>query len=155
MSGGGLYNAVFGVDPMARLVLTVLGIQPNGVPRLRDAWIEIGGGSIQLIVFTRAGGSNRSRLDVGIQYMRSIPGYRSDHDMAFDSTYAEFVYGVPSNYLNVICEEVRKGHGRHDTMEDRWQKFITDAKSAKPSDKTQAVLDEVAKSLAPMFEHLK
>lgn len=50
-----LYNALFGVNDTAPILLAVLGLKPDAVGRFRDAYIE----GEHIVIHTRNGGGNR------------------------------------------------------------------------------------------------
>lgn len=51
----GLYNLVFGVNPMADIILATLGLTREDVGRFRDAFVADG----KIAIYTRNGGANR------------------------------------------------------------------------------------------------
>jgi hypothetical protein len=103
-----LYNAVFGVNSMAGLLLQILGIHARDIPRFRDCYLDTTAREKPLIViYTRTGGGNRAYFDkpgpsIADEYpgpynedLRKLPGFIHDEDDEFDSTYALFYFNVP------------------------------------------------------------
>lgn len=54
-----------------------------------------GGQKDVICILTRTGGANRDEYGPSIAEMRAMPGYLTDYDDPFNSTYASFVYAVP------------------------------------------------------------
>lgn len=52
-----------------------------------------------ITVYMRIGGWNRDDYTKEISYMRASPFYLKDYDDEFDSTYAMFVFAIPSQFL--------------------------------------------------------
>lgn len=138
-----LYNALFGVNPSAGLVLQALGITADAVPRFRDAWIT---DDHKLAIHTRTGGGNRDMYEHEDSARRHYPeyftdgdppkgpwnadlrqlaGFRYDEDDDFDSTYATF-YFDPSPEWKAIIETMQAGAGSPDSAAERWQKLFSD-----------------------------
>ena len=76
---------------MAPLILNILKVTPADVPRFRDAYFHNG----MLVLYTRTGGGNREAYAEQNQKLRELPGYVSDDDDTFDSTFANFRYNPP------------------------------------------------------------
>lgn len=103
-----LYNMVRGFNVNARLCLAMLGIDPAGIPRFRDAWLSDDGANI--VVLTRTGGGNRPDYENENQSLREVAGFVGDHDDSFDSTFAHFLYQTPERFkadAALIAEVVR------------------------------------------------
>ena len=112
-----LYNHMFGVNSNALTLLKILGTSEEGVPRFRDCFITEG----KICIHTRTGGGNREYYeseeacrenypgDFGGDDapcgpwnadLRALPGFISDEDDDFDSTYANFYYEFPAAYAD-------------------------------------------------------
>ena len=114
----GLYNVLFGVNPLTGVLLKMLDIdQPEGKwrsGRFRDIFLNDGGTRIYL--YTRNGGGNREcwgESDVDAEGNCTCPGctieehlpkhlnYICDADDDFDCTYATVTFSVPEAYLSI------------------------------------------------------
>ena len=96
-----LYNAIHGMNAATFFVLPVLGKHPDLYPRFRDCFVRDEehpehDGRIQ--VYTRVGGGNREGWQDCIDELRAMPGYVTDYDDSFDSTFATFVFDVPEQW---------------------------------------------------------
>ncbi len=106
-----MYNMLFGVNKGAPLLLAVLGTTIDKIPRFRDAYLTDDG---KIAIYTRTGGGNRDGYenkarrgqmydDVGPDSyegpwnddLRALPGFVSDEDDGYDSTYATFYFEIP------------------------------------------------------------
>lgn len=114
-----LYNMLFGTEPTAKIALTMLGIDPNAVPRFRDAyftWADEAESEPVIVIHTRTGGGNRDFYESEAKCRANYPeyfdkdeppsgpwnadlrarlGFRDDVDCDHDSTYANFRFSVP------------------------------------------------------------
>jgi len=93
-----LYNALFGVNPFANALLSILDTDISQVPRFRDVYVE----NDQIIIYTRTGGGNRDHYEnctdgPSNADLRKIPGYLWDADDDFDNTFAYFYYAIPES----------------------------------------------------------
>lgn len=129
----GLYNVLFGYNPAAKIVLTMLEFEnPNGVGRFRDAYFQKNPVDEEIcgVVLTRMGGGNRPDYQAEIAALRAHPAYKFDQDCAGDTTYAEFWFTIP--------EEVREGMPKlveewpqilvTETLGDRFNKKLDELK---------------------------
>lgn len=92
----GLYNLMFGTEPLSRILLAMLGLTPGAVPRFRDCYLSdhpVHGPCI--VVYTRTGGGNREEYEDDNQRLTEVAGYLGDKDDTFDNTYAKFAYRLP------------------------------------------------------------
>lgn len=94
-----MFNMAAGYDPLAKYALTVLvseGLDYQAIPRFRDAYFVPAGlrgnERDRVAILTRTGGNNRPDYASENEYLRSIPGFVSDEDDGFDSTFAHFFY---------------------------------------------------------------
>lgn len=111
-----LYNMLFGMNSQADLLLAVIGFRKNDVERFRDVFVEDGGKTIT--IHTRTGGGNREDYPQVALY-RS-PLFKSTEDGDFDSTYADFSFNVPDEFVgdvqalgDVFSNGLRKEFGQH------------------------------------------
>ena len=119
------YNMLFGVNHLAPLALAVAGLDSsNDVPRFRDAFFaKDDSGKTIVAIYTRTGGGNRdfyeSEAHCRANYpeyfkgedspsgpwnddLAKLPGYLTDEDDDFDSTYATFYYKVEESFRPII-----------------------------------------------------
>lgn len=94
-----LYNALFGYNKFAHILLRILDLDVVDVPRFRDCYLNEAGDEI--IIFTRTGGGNREEYAAQNEALRKRPGFIADADDTLDSTYAKFRYSVPGPYLTM------------------------------------------------------
>lgn len=98
-----LYNLVNGVKPAVFFVLPMLGKHPEEYPRFRDCFLSDEDHpeyDSKIIVYTRTGGGNRDAYVDENNAIRSMPGFIADYDDSFDSTFACWVFEVPSEFKN-------------------------------------------------------
>ena len=111
---GGLYNAIFGVNPATVLIAPMLTDErpESYFPRFRDCYVEDG----NIVVYTRVGGGNRSYdthppyacnydegdwdadWDFGENKLYELPTFIRTYDDEFDTTYGYYVFGVPDEW---------------------------------------------------------
>lgn len=145
-----LYNLVHGFNPSAPLVLTMLKLTPEAVPRFRDAWIEVHEGAPRLVVYTRTGGGNRDEYAGSNAAMALVPGYQGDADDDFDSTYANFYYAVPEGFREVVDKLVEIGGNRTEKPAEAWQRVIEEMRSGNVSHQTKQAVE----ALRPLFDEI-
>jgi len=115
-----LYNMVSGYNKACLLVLPMLGKHPEEYPRFRDCFVgdeehpEYDG---KILVYTRVGGGNREYHVDEIKELRKMPGYVTDYNDSFDSTYASFVFDVPEKYVDDFAK-LQSGCGIRDISEE-------------------------------------
>lgn len=118
-----LYNQLFGVNKFGAIILHLLDLKVEDVPRIRDAYVT---DASELAVFARIGGNNRPHHEEGIAMLRAVPGYLRDADDSFDSTYATFFYAAPEAFSDLI-PELLAAQGHYDPME-RFKQLLDDMK---------------------------
>ena len=99
---GGLYNALFGVNPATVLIAPMLTDErpESYFPRFRDCYVEDG----NIVIYTRVGGGNRFEnhgdpdFDFGESELYDLPTFIETYDDDFDSTYGYYVFGVPDEW---------------------------------------------------------
>lgn len=115
-----LYNALFGFNPFAGILLSFVGITPDDVPRFRDCYAEDG----KIVVYTRTGGGNREEYEGSNDWMTTVAGYVRDEDDDFDCTYAKFYY-KPSDDVATLVSQIEGIRGAANPGE-RWQQLFAD-----------------------------
>jgi hypothetical protein len=87
-----------GVNPATFFILPFLGEKhPDTYPRFRDCFIDNRNDKDVIVVYTRVGGGNRD-CGYGEEELYKHPNFISTKDDDFDSTYAEYVFGVPEEW---------------------------------------------------------
>lgn len=134
----GMYNMLFGVNPLFPVLLKSLNLSYHGDKiqidgeyspgRFRDIYLSEDG--TKVILFTRNGGGNRECWDdwkwgesgceecekdyeclpEKIAKLQTHPLYVRDYDDAFDCTYAYFEFKVPKA-LDPILDKIMKEQG--------------------------------------------
>lgn len=117
-----LYNALFGVNPFAAILLQALDISENDVPRFRDIYLDEE--QDQIVIHTRTGGGNREYYEDENEHLRTVPGFIYDHDDDYDCTYADFFYEVPESFKPMIAT-LRELGGADDPVK-KWEKLLSD-----------------------------
>lgn len=141
-----LYNMLFGVDKMAPVLLAALGIKTDQVPRFRDCFLD--SERKHIVIHTRTGGGNRDYYanaerykahhadQIGTEYEYKGPwnddlhehaNYLYDEDDDFDSTYADFYFSFPTDYvvdLTALCDKVETYR-----PSNKWQALFRSLKS--------------------------
>lgn len=121
--GGGLYNSLFGVNPLADALLKTVGLTRADCGRFRDAYALKG----EVCVYTRNGGGNREEYQPVIDRLKENPLYLRDADDEYDTTYCTIYFKVPERWAEVIKQfEVDPD----DTPGNRWFKMRTDEEYA-------------------------
>ena len=105
-----LYNMLFGVNPNADQLLSLLGKTRSNFGRFRDVFVE----DNMLVVHTRCGGGNREDYGNVFAEMEDHPWYSHDADDDFDCTYCNFYFKVPNlDSLNITSFDTL-------TPQERW-----------------------------------
>ena len=156
-----LYNMIHGVNPLASVLLTILDIEYNDIPRFRDCYFD----GENIVIYTRTGGGNReyyesleSRLecdyevDMGGPFnedLLEIQGYLRDEDDSYDCTYASFYYEVPEKFKYLLGK--LKSMAMKETQEERWENAIERIKTANADD---PLVSKVTEAFKPLFEQI-
>lgn len=96
-----LYNLINGYNPAGIFFLPMLGKHPDEYPRFRDCFLydedkpEHRG---HIHIYTRTGGMNRNYYSEENSELTNMPGYVTDYDDSFDSTFATWVFEVPDEW---------------------------------------------------------
>ena len=166
-----LYNALFGFNPMAGMLLKALDITTEQVPRFRDCYLDTEGKEPRIVIYTRTGGGNRDfyeheevcRNNYPEYFgeadepsgpwnsdLRKIDGFIYDADDNFDSTYASFYYSIPDPFKKII-NTLQSLNSKTEKPHDKFERLIKDLEAEREAPETQRAL-EVAK---PLFEQIK
>ena len=138
-----LYNMLFGVNSAAPLLLAMLGIDKNAVPRFRDCFLADG----KIVIHTRTGGGNREAYEAENDALTTLPGYVSDSDDDFDCTYANFIFEVPVKFAHLLGK-IPEGVD----PAKRWQETFEKLRTASPDDPQVKKITEV---MAPVLDQIK
>ena len=104
---------LFGVDINSKLFLDILKIDKESIPRFRNCFLSERDGELTIVIHTRTGGGNREYYDEpNVENnegpwnsdLRKNPNYLYDEDDAFDSTYADFYFSIPSEVKEKLQE---------------------------------------------------
>lgn len=130
-----LYNMVHGESPIASVILAILGVTRDEIPRYRDTRYD----GEHFIILTRTGGGNREEYEVDNLWLTTLDGYVSDQDADFDSTYAEFRYEVPADFSHLL--EKLKTFIDTKSVDEKWMETFEALKN--PSDpRTVRMVDQ-------------
>ena len=145
-----LYNALFGVNPYAGLLLGFLGTSHDQVPRFRDCYIEDG----RIVLYTRMGGGNRGHWDyseteegpdcecpgcIAENYLPTLPGYLYNEDDDFDCTYASYYYEPEPEVADLVSQ--LEGIGGGNNPGEQWQKLFADMGARKDTPQIARALE--------------
>lgn len=101
-----LYNMVFGMNPDADKLLSLLGKTADDFGRFRTVYMEDG----FIVVHTRNGDGNRKDYEYVFEEMSEHPWYSHDADDDFDCTYANIYFKLPEDEkLMVILKGLDAG----------------------------------------------
>lgn len=144
-----LYNALFGTNPIASLLLKILDIdQAKGKyksGRFRDIYLNADG--TKIILLTRNGGGNRE--DYFPENIKEHPNYLTDYDDSFDSTYAYIEFSVPKQFE----EEIKKlATGKEpEKLSEKFQRVVEALEENKDTEETRRA-KEVGKKIFKKME---
>lgn len=160
-----MYNLIYGYDPMAPVLLSILQLHPLNVPRFRDCWWN----GEHIVVYTRTGGGNRPfyesaescRKNYGDdsctgpwnEDLRKLSTYVYDKDCDLDSTYAEFYFDLPEKFKWAIPQFIVQDK----TPTQRFEQFMAkmrDPAHAEDQDvkRTIGAMKELLQEIAKVFE---
>lgn len=135
-----LYNAMFGVNPQADLLLKMLhldGDKKSCTGRFRDIFLNADG--TKIILYTRNGGGNREEYQwVFDDFKKLHPYYIRDWDDDFDNTFAYIEFNVPPEYLK---ETKALATGKEPlSISDKFKQFDEDMKNGVDNEVTQRAM---------------
>jgi hypothetical protein len=119
-----LYNNLFGFNGAASVLLRILKIELESVPRFRDCFYDTERGLI--VIHTRTGGGNREDYIEENNKLTLHDCYNYDEDDDFDSTYANFYFSIPAGFERL--KEVYDGYATV-TPAEKWQSFLLELDS--------------------------
>jgi len=145
-----LYSALFGLNPAAETLLGILLLNAGDVPRFRDCFLR--GNAI--VIYTRTGGNNRAAYEDQRARLRAMPGFLTEHDDGFDSTFEYFAYAIPPQYAK-LCEVLRtRGADRDPAIE--WPRLLAKLKdpAMKNDPEVLAVIERMSGTVEKMADVL-
>jgi hypothetical protein len=94
----GLYNLMFGTHPAAyALLVGVLDLTQEEIPRLRDVYPERVDGELVVTILTRAG----EGYELEVAALRKHPQYIRDLTPEIDGTYRAFHFTFPEHCADI------------------------------------------------------
>lgn len=146
-----LYNALFGQNKFANVLLHLLGATQSDIPRYRDCFVDEKG---RIVIHTRTGGGNRDYYeseelcrDNYPEYfgdgkdepsgpwnadLRTLPGFLYDRDDDFDATYANFLY-QPADSARDVIDAIKASGGQGDPTQ-AWQDMFEKLRAGNKDD---------------------
>lgn len=162
-----LYNVLHGRNPFGGLYLTMLGLKPDEVPRLRDVHLAGNEGNRMIAVYTRMGGGNRGHWGFSTDnapgpecdcngcranhVLGGHPLYLYDEDDDFDSTYATYYFKVPERYADKV-EEMVEFPAQTDDPEENMRRLIDKLREGEEDD---AEVEAAKEAMQPLMEDIK
>ena len=137
------YNLVHGENPMAHILLGLLGLTRGDVPRYRDCYWT----GEYICVHTRTGGGNRESYQDGNDGLVMLPTYVRDEDDDFDSTYANFYFTVPETFAWAIPQL----QAADATPQQKWESFFSKLQA---SDKNDPQVAKVLTAMGPVMQQI-
>lgn len=156
------YNLVHGQNPMAPVLLAMLGLTIDDIPRYRDCWWD----GQHVVIHTRTGGGNREFYDSRASHqkhfgdqpdhdydgpfnsdLRSLATFVSEADDTYDPTYATFLFRLPTSMEWMIPKITTQSM----SPAERWRQFMD--KLENTPDDPQVV--RVKAAFAPLFEEIQ
>ena len=116
-----LYNMLFGMNPDADKLLSLLDATREDFGRFRNVYLEDG----YIVVHTRCGGGNREDYEDVFAEMEDHPWYSHDQDEDFDCTYADIYFRVPEGKDESFVALLDPGVN----PEDQWNSLLDAMKS--------------------------
>lgn len=145
----GLYNALFGMNPIADHLLGLLGLTRGDVGRFRDCYLEKRDEDLLITIFTRNGGGNREEYTLVFEVLRQHPLFVEDADAEMDSTYAYIRFKVPEEHL-AIMRRVYERQGERDP-EKAFSDVLTALQTGKKPEEVEDVRTQEAVERAQAF----
>lgn len=116
-----MYNMIFGMNPDADNMLTLLGKTQGDFGRFRSVFMEDG----CIVVHTRNGGGNRDDYEGVFDEMSMHPWYSHDEDDDFDCTYANIYFKIPEAHQDFVAIQ---NFNQGSNPSDQWAKLFAELK---------------------------
>jgi hypothetical protein len=166
-----MYNMIFGENQMATVLLEMLGLSRERVPRYRDCYWN----GAEIAIYTRTGGGNRdfyeSEGSCRDNYpedfvkpeddaawsppcgpwnddLRALSTFLRDEDDDFDSTYATFFFSAPNEFKQALIALAAEDA----TPAQRWDTFLAKLPTADPA--TDPQVARVLGVMAPLMKKI-
>jgi hypothetical protein len=91
-----LYNSLFGFNSAKEILLKILNIEEETIPRFRDCFYDADRHLI--VIHTRTGGGNREGYREENNALTLHDFYKYDCDDEYDCTYANFFFTIPQEF---------------------------------------------------------
>jgi hypothetical protein len=137
---------LFGFNPLASLLLSLLDCDSELVPRFRDVYWN----GENIVILTRSGGPNRVQYSYHNDIMKNVTGYIRDEDWTFDPTFANFYYSLPEKYEHLREWLNNKTSNPEKDFSDLYDNLISTEKLNKIVDSkfdVSSLTDEIKKKL--------
>lgn len=144
-----LYNMLFERNPLAPMLLEIIGESVDSVGRFRDCFVCDG----EIHVYTRNGGGNREEYEGTFEGLRSNPLYLRDFDDDFDCTYATICFRCPDE-LKPLLEFIGSISSQQNPGE-KWDTLFRDLSSGNQTENTKRALEVGEKILGPLLKQLQ
>ena len=119
-----LYNMLFGMNPDADKLLSLLGKTSGDFGRFRNVYMEDG----YIVVHTRNGGGNREDYEDVFDEMSEHPWYSHDADDDFDCTYANIYFKLPEDEKLMV---MLKGLEAGENPANQWSSLFAQMEAMK------------------------
>jgi len=142
-----LYNMMFGVNPLAKVLIKMLELKKDDVGRFRDIFYDKD--KKLIILYTRNGGGNREEYQPVFDALEANhPHYVRDYDDDFDSTYAYVEFKVPEQFKEIL-DKLSVDSDKVETISEKFDRVIKEMQSM---DKEQMQKD---KRFSGLFDVIK
>lgn len=136
-----LYNALFGQNKAAELLMAMIGLTKEDAGRFRDCYLmrvadTKDAGGLRIVVYTRTGGGNREDYAESNDAMAANKNYVEDHDAEHDSTYAEFVFTVPEKFHPAVMRLEEMGAAEVSSPAEKFEAMMNGLKAGNKDDPT-------------------
>jgi len=147
-----LYNALFGMNPFAGMLLKLYELETEKYPtgRFRDIYVKKEGNEFVVVLYTRNGGGNREDYEEVFEALSKHPNYIRDYDDDFDCTYASIEFSVPKEKFEII-EHIQSITGSKAPME-KFQEMISNMEKGNNDDPNVKNALEVGKQIFGKIE---
>lgn len=139
-----LYNMLHGENPLADILLAMLGLSRADVGRYRDCYLAEpqDGRAPEIHVYTRNGGGNRESYGDVFAALAEHSGYLWDRDDDFDCTYATIAFSVPEHARAGL-----EGMATKTTPADKWDSLLDGLRAGDTSDPKVAAALKVGEEI--------
>jgi len=147
-----LYNALFGTNPFAGMLLKLYELETEKYPtgRFRDIYVKKEKDKFIVVLYTRNGGGNREYYEEVFEALSKHPNYFQDYDDDFDSTYASIEFSVPKEKIEII-EHIQSITGSKEPME-KFKEMLDNMQKGNTEDPTVKNALEVGKQIFGKIE---